>query len=994
MALGDNREQLLGALQSIAKEEPSADAIRAKATEGKLAYLFTGQGSQRAGMGKDLYESHPAFKAALDEVLAELDPQLDRPLKELLFAEPGSPEAELLDHTSYAQPAIFALQVALFEALGSQGLTPDLLTGHSIGEISAAQLSGVLSLADAAKLVAARGRLMGELPEGGAMVAIEATEAEAKEAIAGKEQELSIAAINAPRAIVLSGAEQPLKDLAARFSEQGRKTKELSVSHAFHSALMEPMLEDFAEVASSLTYNQPQIPIVSNTTGEILSPEQATDPAYWVAHVRQAVRFADAVATLQAQGASAYLELGPDAVLTAMASSCLEQSEKPAALIPTLREGRPEPRALAGALAEAHAAGAKLDWEAFFEGAGARRVALPTYAFGGERYWLVSGSGVADANAVGQSDPDHPLLGAVVEDAGGEGLTLTGRLSLQSHPWLADHAIAETVLLPGTAFLELALAAAERVGAGTVEELTIEAPLTLPERGAVSLQLSLAGPDEQGRRELAIHSRPEGDAAEKGEWTRHASGALAAEASAAPEPLRAWPPEGAQPLEVEDLYERFADVGLDYGPAFQGLSAAWVDGEEIYAEISLPEEHSQQAQRFGLHPALLDAALHAAAVSQPSADAELRLPFSWSGVSLHSPGATQLRVKLTREGEESVSLSLANEEGAAVASVGSLALRAADPSLIRGTRPDQDGLLAVGWKELELGEPAPFVEVEDLTLIAGEDTGAEPPQLVLWRPAPGGGADVAGVARALAQGVVEQLQGWLSEERLAGSRLALLTKGAVATREGEGPDTPSATLWGLLRSAQAEHPGRFVLIDSDDCEASRAATGAALALEEPQLALREGVALAPRLAPAADGDSLIPPAGPWHLDALERGTLESLALVPGGAAAPLGPTEVRISMRAAGLNFRDVLIALGVYPGAAPLGSEGAGVVVEVGAEVTDLGPGERVMGMFSNAFGPLAIAERHQLAPIPDLGWSFEQAAAVPEFSSPPTTACTTLPV
>ncbi len=875
VALGDNREQLLGALQSIAKEEPSADAIKARATEGKLAYLFTGQGSQRAGMGKELYEANPAFKEALDRVLEELDPNLDRPLKELLFSEPGSPEAELLDHTTYAQPALFALQVALYEALGSQGLTPDLLTGHSIGEISAAQLAGVLSLSDAAKLVAARGRLMGELPQGGAMVAIEATEAEAKEAIAGKEAELSIAAINAPRAIVLSGQEQALKDLAARFSEQGRKTKELSVSHAFHSALMEPMLEDFAEVAKSLTYNQPQIPLVSNTTGEILSPEQATDPAYWVAHVRQAVRFADAVATLQAQGASAYLELGPDAVLTAMASSCLEQSEKPAALIPSLREGRPEPRALAGALAEAHASGAKLDWEAFFVGAGARRVALPTYAFQRQRYWLGPSSGAVDASAIGQSDPEHPLLGASIEEAEGGGFTLTGRISLATHAWLADHAVAGAVLLPGAAFLELALQASRIAGAERVAELTVEAPLVIPGDGAVQLQISVGGPGEGGERQIAIHSRPQPGAGEEAEgWTRHAGGTLDQEGAPAPEPIEAWPPAGAEALGAELLYARIAAAGVDYGPAFASLGEAWQRGEEIFVEVGLEEAQAHEAARFGLHPALLDPAVLFACLG--GSDGQPAQLGEWRGARLHAAAGSSLRLHLSPAGE-AWSIAVFDGSGAAVAAVDEVLSRPVDASQLRAAGL-QRLLYGLQWSQLDppgasspslaiLGdagidgiEAEPYPDLASLLAAVAE---GDAPEVVLadFRRSEDGG-DLPALAGANTAAALELLKAWIGHERLEGTRLALLTEGAIAAGEDEDPDLATAPLCGLLRSAHSEHPGRFCLLDTDGSRASLQALPAALSIEaEPELALREGVALAPRLTQLG-ADAAEPPGRP------------------------------------------------------------------------------------------------------------------------------------
>jgi len=343
--LGAEREELLSALDVLGGTEPGPVPIQGKAKAGSLAYLFTGQGSQRPGIGKGLYEASPLFAAALEDLFAQLDQHLGEPLKEIVFG--SHPQAkELLADTAYAQPALFALEVALFRLLEAFGLAPDLLAGHSIGEIAAAHLSGVLSLSDAAKLVCARGRLMSELPGGGAMIAIEASEQEALEAIEGKEAEVSLAAINGPTSVVISGVEETVTQIAESFSAQGRKTKRLDVSHAFHSPLMEPMLAAFEEVTQSLTYNEPRIPIVSNLSGEILSAEEATDPAYWVRHAHEPVRFADAVATLDAQGAGAYLELGPDGVLSALAQQSLPPADGDEAsipVVPALRGERPEP---------------------------------------------------------------------------------------------------------------------------------------------------------------------------------------------------------------------------------------------------------------------------------------------------------------------------------------------------------------------------------------------------------------------------------------------------------------------------------------------------------------------------------------------------------------------------------------------------------------------------------------------------------------------------
>jgi acyl transferase domain-containing protein/NAD(P)-dependent dehydrogenase (short-subunit alcohol dehydrogenase family)/acyl carrier protein len=876
VSLGREREEHLAALAAIAAGSPAANAIVARSQGGKLAYLFSGQGSQRAGMGKELYEAFPVYREALQGAFAELDPYLDRPLAEVIFAEAGSERALLLDRTGYAQPALFATEVALYRLLESLGLVPDLLAGHSIGEISAAHLGGVLSLAGACQLVAARGRLMEALPPGGTMVAIEASEAEAEEAIAGRAAELSIAALNAPSSTVLSGEEGALEEVQAHFVELGRKTKRLAVSHAFHSPLIEPMLEEFAAVVGGIELRDPEIPVVSNTSGGLLQAGEAADPAYWVAHARQAVRFADGISTLLAQGATTFLEVGPGGALAAMARDCLEESGElggPATAIATLRDGRPEAEAIVLALGGAHAAGAKLDWGAFFAPAPARRVPLPTYAFQRRRYWLDSPLTGGDVGGAGLRSAKHPLLGAAVDLAVGEGeaTVFTGRLSLSTHPWLADHAIGGTCLVPGTALLELALEAGAQLGADTVEELTLQAPLVLPESGAVQIQISVAAPgQDEGRRQLAIHSRLDDSFAG---WDLNAEGALASSPPAAPsDSLGAWPPEGAEQVETEGIYQLLADHGVEYGPSFQGLVAAWRQGDAVYAEVSLAGEQRQEAARFRIHPALLDGAAHAAIDpgEGKAGPGGLALPFAWQGVRLHAPGAETLRVRIDPK-PNGASLSGFDEAGRLTISVESIVLRplapgdlgAASRSLYRvewqpalpssanGTQPRLAilGEAAIAGLEAERHDSLQ-------AFLAAVEGGSAPDALVADFRAEGKEEAMPATALEASKQVLELAKEWIAAEAEPAARLTILTQGAVAGAEGEGPSPAAASLWGLGRAAQSEHPGRFALVDVDASSASLASLPAALAAggEEPQLAIREGELLVPRLARAQGGE--------------------------------------------------------------------------------------------------------------------------------------------
>ncbi len=908
--LGRDRERLLDGLGALAHGTPAPHVVEGTAGgRRKTVFVFPGQGSQWIGMALPLWNASPVFAERLEACADALEPFLDWSLRDVLRGEPGAPSLSRID---VVQPALFAVMVSLAALWRSYGVEPAAVVGHSQGEIAAAYVAGGLSLEDAAKVVARRSQAWAELSGKGGMLSVLASAGTVAERLRPWSERLGIAAVNSPATVTVSGDPEALDAFMAELAADGVKSRRVpGVDTAGHSPQVDGLRERLLREVAGVRPRASRIAYYSTVTGGPLDTTEL-DTDYWYRNMREPVDFERATRALLADGHTAFIECAPHPMLAMSLQQTIEDAGGSAAVVGTLRRDEGGPERFAGSFAEAYVQGVEPSWDAVFTGGrgrGAPDVELPTYPFQRQRYWLDKPVAASDVAAAGLDAAGHPLLGAAVPLAGADDHLLTGRISAPDHPWLTERTGPDAAVLPGSALAELAIRAGDQVGCDRIEELSLDTPLVLPEKGAAVIQVRVGAPDGGGLRALSVYARAEGADADE-PWTRYATAVLGPGAPAADPGLAVWPPTDAVPVEVAG-----------------GAVAVWRLGEDLYAEVGLTEAEEADAQRYGLHPVLLESVLDAVETPGDSGGdgGGARLASSWSGVVLHATGATALRVRLTPAGPDTYAVAAADPSGAPVVSVDRLVLRAVDtPEPIGGRSALHPSLFRLEWPAAPAVDttaaPATWAVLGDdpLGLSAAVDAvpydeAADVPDAVLVpctraRTAEGDG-DVAEAAHAATHRVLALIQRWISDERLAFSRLVFVTRGAVAAVPGEEvSDVAHGAVWGLVRSAQSEHPGRFVLVDLDGHPESVDALAGAVASGEPQCAVREGRARVPRLGRVAMGAGAAAGAVAMRTSG---GTGAGVAQVAGAGVAGLAAT-VATGAEAAEANGTEVAGAAGV----------------------------------------------------------------------------------
>ncbi|WP_369226895.1 type I polyketide synthase [Streptomyces sp. R39] len=889
VVIGADRDRLLAGLAAAANDggnRPGVISGLAKPVD-RTVFVFPGQGSQWVGMGRELWQSCPVFTEQMRACAEALSPWVDWSVVDTVS---GGPEAADLDRIDVVQPLLFAVMVSLAQVWRSLGVTPDAVIGHSQGEIAAACAAGALTLRDGARIVALRSRMLATVVQDGGMAGIVAPEDRVRELLLPWEQRVAVAAVNGPYSTTVSGETSAVRELVAACESQGIRARWIPASVPGHSPLMDRFKDRLRDELGRITTMPTAVAFYSTVTGGPIDTTEL-DAAYWFRNMREPVQFEATMRHLVEPERCAFIEVSPHPLLTINIQEMLDASPGAAGVVVgSLRRGDGGPARLYRSAAEAFVAGVPVSWQAAFSGWEGRWAELPTYPFQRQRYWLDT-----PYETTAESTSEHPLLDAVIDlpDDGEQGAVVgSGRLSLRRHPWFADHAVHGTVLVPGTVLVELATWAAQKTGCDVVEELTLETPLVLSRTADREIRVLI-----DGKRVISVHSRAEGEP----EWTRHAVGTAGSDSTGTgrDRDLVAWPPAGAAEVPCEDAYAGLTALGFGHGPLFRGLRHIWRRGDVLYAEAELPEHHDADPGRYRIHPALLHTALLPAALERTvdGSRPDGRLPYRWTGIRLHPAEPTVLRVRLEPVGENVLSVALADQNGTPVGGVESLSLRPVDVGRLTELGLDRrDSLFHVEWTPLTAAAgptmPPPAVIAAtgtasvssrrdeavfaDLGELASSE-GAIPPVVVLRadRPEADDRDDTpAAVERSLHQ-VLRRTQEWLADDRFAGSRLVVVTRHAIHDDRTPRPDPAAAAVWGFVRTAQTENPGRFTLVDIDDQPASWAVVPAAAATGAPQIRIRAGVLTTPRLTAAH-----VPPGRAQRIAAPDSGTV----LITGGTS--------------------------------------------------------------------------------------------------------------
>ncbi|QUR69261.1 SDR family NAD(P)-dependent oxidoreductase [Mycobacterium spongiae] len=1013
----DPRAELLAGLDALGDGQSHPGLIQHHqqgALAGKTVFVFPGQGAQYAGMAAGLYAEHPVFAAAIDECDQALGVYTGWSVRGVICGDPAAPA---LDRVDVVQPVLFAVMVSLARTLISYGVSADAVVGHSQGEIAAAYVAGVFSLSEAAKIVALRSAALGDLSGAGGMASVLLGVDELGPRLGRYGDEVEIAAVNGPTQTVVSGQCAAVERFVADCEADNVQVRPIAVDYASHCSQVEPLRQRLVEDLAGLAPAPARVPVYS-TVGSMVSGQPLDTTVmtadYWYANLRERVGFYDVVAGLLAAGDQVFVELSSHPVLTAaIADACSDGGGRGASVVvPTLHRDRGDLDALSTAVGRLHVHGHVLSWPVLYPGA--QVVQLPTYAFQRRRYWLTPRLG-GDVSGAGLDRAQHPLLGAITALADQDQVVASGRLSIGSQGWLAGHRVGGAVVLAGAALVDVVLQAGDYVHCPVIDELVLHAPLVLTDDAPTDVQIVVAAAGEGGRRSFTVHAR-RGDHDRGTGWVRHASGVLGPDQG-----LAGGSPGAAVPVDavdVDSFYQQLATHGLEYGSLFRslrGIAHDPADPDHVYAEVALPAD--TDITGYGLHPALLDAALQPLAVmlgagtddesDRPSA----RLPFAFTGVCLYASAATRLQVWLTRTGTDTFTLYGADPMGAPVIKIDTITLRAVPDTVSAGVAASTsgagplelgwvaapDGLSAdvsdtVSWAVLGDGCDGLLAGVGDVVSYPDLDAVTSFPELMVWGiPATdAAAADAADAVDAVVlervhgvtQDTLARLQDWLARAETTSTHLVVVTRHAVSVGVYDrAPDLAHAAVWALLHVAQNEHPGRITLIDTDTSAATAdrvtaliAAVGCSSA--EPHLAVRDGVVFLPRLSPARALTA--PPTPDWQLMTTGKGDLANLELTPVQPATTLASGQIRVQIRAAGLNFHDVVVALGAITDEG-LGVEAAGVVIDTADDVVGVQPGDAVMGLFpNNAFAPTAITDHRMVVAVPS-GWSYSQAASIP---------------